>query len=166
MPDIGSPYVLEYRGRFTFAASPGEMWEALEHTERFEGWWSWLGQFRLEGSRLEEGAVLHGVVAPPVPYRMRVRVVVGRCAAPRRLEATVHGDLEGVARLEVRPEGAGSEAEVWWAVEMTQVPMRIAARVARPLLCWGHDRVVEATVAGFRRHLAGGGGAAGKLGPG
>jgi hypothetical protein len=36
---------------------------------------------------------------------------------------------------------------------MMQRPMRVAARVASPVLRWGHDRVVDATVAGFRRHL-------------
>jgi hypothetical protein len=36
---------------------------------------------------------------------------------------------------------------------MMQRPMRVAARVAPPVLRWGHDRVVDATVAGFRRHL-------------
>jgi hypothetical protein len=36
---------------------------------------------------------------------------------------------------------------------MMQRPMRIAARVAHPILCWGHDRVVEATVQSFSRVL-------------
>ena len=36
---------------------------------------------------------------------------------------------------------------------MMQRPMRLAARVAHPVLRWGHDRVVEMTVNGFRRHL-------------
>jgi hypothetical protein len=36
---------------------------------------------------------------------------------------------------------------------MMQRPMRIAARVAYPLLRWGHDRVVDATVDGLRRQL-------------
>jgi hypothetical protein len=31
--------------------------------------------------------------------------------------------------------------------------MRLASRVGRPLLQWGHDRVVEMTVAGFRRRI-------------
>jgi hypothetical protein len=31
--------------------------------------------------------------------------------------------------------------------------MRIAARIAKPLLQWGHDRVVDATVDSFRRQL-------------
>ncbi len=36
---------------------------------------------------------------------------------------------------------------------MMQRPMRLADRVAHPLLQWGHDRVVDVTVTGFRRHL-------------
>jgi len=36
--------------------------------------------------------------------------------------------------------------------------MRIAARVAYPLLRWGHDRVVDATVDGLRRQLVADGG--------
>jgi hypothetical protein len=32
--------------------------------------------------------------------------------------------------------------------------MRLASRFGLPLMQWGHDRVVEATVAGFRRRLA------------
>jgi hypothetical protein len=36
-----------------------------------------------------------------------------------------------------------------------QRPMRIAARIAKPVLRWGHDRVVDATVDSFRRQLAG-----------
>jgi hypothetical protein len=32
--------------------------------------------------------------------------------------------------------------------------MRVASRVAHPLLQWGHDRVVDVTVARFRRFLA------------
>ena len=70
----------------------------------------------------------------------------------RRVDATVHGDLEGEARLVFTPSATGTIAEVSWTIEMMQRPMRLAARVAGPLLRWGHDRVVEATVAGFRRH--------------
>jgi hypothetical protein len=33
--------------------------------------------------------------------------------------------------------------------------MRLANRVAHPVLQWGHDRVVEITVAGFRRRIEG-----------
>ena len=129
------------------------MWDAIEREDQFEGWWSWLEEFRLDGGRLQEGAVLHGSVVPPLPYRMRVRVGVVRCERPALIDATVHGDLEGEARLRVRPDGNGSGVEVAWTVEMMQIPMRMASRVAYPLLKWGHDRVVEITVASFRRHV-------------
>ena len=129
------------------------LWAAIEEVDHFEGWWPWLQEFRLEGDALEAGAVLHGLVAPPLPYRMRIQVVLTECERPHRMGALVHGDLEGVASMEMSPEGSGSRVEVAWTVEMMQRPMRLASRMAHPLLQWGHDRVVEMTVAGFRRRL-------------
>jgi carbon monoxide dehydrogenase subunit G len=149
--------VFEYAGRFGFPVPPEQVWSALEQVDRFERWWGWLSELRVEGSGLVAGTVLHGVVAPPVPYRMRLRVVLVACDRPRSIEALVQGDLVGHARLELTPEGDGSRVSVAWTVEMMRPAMRVAARVGGPLLRWGHDRVVDATVAGFRRHLAGGG---------
>jgi carbon monoxide dehydrogenase subunit G len=148
-----SPYRLEYEGRFHLPAPPQEVWSAVERVARFPAWWGWLKDFRVEGPGLVAGSVLHGVVAPPLPYRMRVRVVLVGCEPPRCIEATVHGDLAGPARIVLEPDGAGTRACVAWELEMMQRPMRLACRVAYPVLRWGHDRVVEATVAGFRRHL-------------
>ncbi len=145
--------MFEYRGTFDFDLSPEEMWDALEHTERFEAWWGWLREFRLEGNRLAPGSVLHGLVSPPVPYQMKVQVLIDEAVRPSLVVATVHGDLQGTARLQLGAEGGGTRVEARWSIEMMQRPMRVAARVARPLLRWGHDRVVEATVAGFRSHV-------------
>ena len=150
---MGSSCVIEYAGRFSFPVPPQEVWLAVERFERFETWWGWLGELRVEGPGLVAGSVLHGVVAPPLPYRMRLRVVLVAVDPPRSIDALVHGDLVGHARLVLEPEGEGTRASVAWTIEMMQRPMRVAARVASPLLRWGHDRVVDATVAGFRRHL-------------
>jgi carbon monoxide dehydrogenase subunit G len=154
----GSPYVIDYRGSFLLDATPAEVWQSIEHGERFEGWWAWLREFRFDGPGLQDGVVLHGMVSPPVPYRMRVTVVLDRCVPPRSIDATVHGDLEGTAHLTLDAEAGATRAEVAWSIEMMQRPMRVAARLAPGVLRWGHDRVVEATVAGFRRHLAAPGG--------
>lgn len=148
-----STSVIDYRGRFSFDVAPEAIWSSIEQCERFETWWAWLREFRLEGPGLEAGAVLHGVVTPPVPYTMRIRVVLDRCTRPSRIDATVHGDLEGAARLVLVEVDGGSLAEVSWTIQMTQRPMRLAARFAYPLMRWGHDRVVEATVNSYRRHL-------------
>lgn len=153
-----SSSVIDYRGRFAFDVPPEEIWTSIEHCERFEAWWSWLREFRLEGPGLTAGSVLYGVVSPPVPYTMRIRVLLDRCLAPSRIDATVNGDLEGTARLVLEPTaGGGTSAEVAWTIEMTQLTMRLAARFAHPVMRWGHDRVVDSTVAGLRRHLGSGG---------
>lgn len=147
-----SPYVIDYAAQFRFPVPPSELWSVVAHLEELEDRWGWLGDLRVEGG-LTAGSVLHGVVTPPLPYRMRLQVVLVGCDPPRRIEAAVHGDLEGHARLVLEPDGEGTRARVDWSIEMMQLPMRVAALVAAPVMRWGHDRVVDATVDGFRRHL-------------
>jgi carbon monoxide dehydrogenase subunit G len=157
----GSCYVMEYRARFHFAVPPFVLWSRIEQFDQFERWWGWLGSFRAEGDGLREGSVLRGVVAPPLPYRMAVQVELTRCEPCRRLDADVTGDLAGDAHLRLRPDGegdakgdgGGTVTEVEWSLEMLQRPMRWVARVGYPLLRWGHDRVVEATVRSFASEL-------------
>jgi hypothetical protein len=150
-----SAHVIEYDGTFTFPAPVAELWATMVQVDRFSSWWSWLREFSVEGKGLERGTVLHGVVAPPLPYRMRLEVVIDECVPERRITALVHGDLEGAARIMFDGDDAETRAHVTWTIEMMQRPMRMAARIAHPLLRWGHDRVVDATVDGFRRHLVG-----------
>jgi len=148
--------VIEYQDEHTFACTPAELWDAIERFEQFERWWPWLHEFRLTGDGLREGSVLHGVVAPPLPYRMRVRVELTRCLRPTTIDGLVGGDLQGPAHLALHPTASGTRVEAAWTVEMMQAPMRLASRVAHPLLQWGHDRVVDVTVARFRRYLSAG----------
>jgi hypothetical protein len=151
-----SPFVIDYRGRFSFAAAPDEVWARIMAVDRFERWWGWLSEFHVEGTRadngdLRDGSVLWGIVSPPVPYRMRLCVEIERCRPPSSIDAAVHGDLEGQAALRLQSRPGGTCADVAWTIEMMQRPMRVAARVAHPVLEWGHDRVVAATVASFAR---------------
>jgi hypothetical protein len=145
--------VIDYRGTFRFAAAPAVVWAMIERTGEFVGWWGWLGDFCLEGPGLEAGSVLVGAVSPPLPYRMCIRVELERCVRPSLIEAVVCGDLEGHGRLELAPDRDDTVASVAWTIEMMQRPMRVASRFASPLLRFGHDRVVDATVNGFRRQL-------------
>jgi uncharacterized protein YndB with AHSA1/START domain len=144
---------MDYAGRYFFPVPPDRLWSAIGQLDQFEGWWGWLGHLEVEGRGLETGAVLRGTVDPPVPYHMRLEVVLTRCVPCERIDASIRGDLAGDACLELSPEADGTLTDVAWNLEMLQWPMRAAARVAYPLLRWGHDCVVEATVSGFRRRL-------------
>jgi hypothetical protein len=149
----GSRYVIDYRGAFSFPCPPDEVWSAMQRFELFECWWGWLREFRVEGDGLEAGSVLHGVVVPRLPYRLGVRIALLECVRPRRIEAAIHGDLEGAAQLVLEPERVGTRASVSSTIEVMQRPLRVAARVAPRMLRWGHNRVVDATVTSFRGHL-------------
>jgi carbon monoxide dehydrogenase subunit G len=149
---VGAPVITYQRG-YRFDLAPGQLWDRIEEVDQFERWWPWLTEFRIEGDGLSAGSVLHGVVTPPLPYRMRLRVELVDCDRPHAIDATIGGDLIGEARLCLRPAAEGTLAEVSWHVEMRQPAMRLASRIGRPVLQWGHDRVVEMTVAGFRRRI-------------
>lgn len=149
----GSCYVVDYHGQFHFAVPPATLWSEIEHFDHFEQWWGWLGGFRVQGDGLREGSVLRGVVAPPLPYRMAVQVELTRCERCRLVDAKVSGDLAGHAHLRLHPDYEGTVTDVAWSLEMLQKPMRCVALVAYPLLQWGHDRVIEATVDSFRSEL-------------
>jgi hypothetical protein len=151
----GSVCVVEYDGAFVFPVCLGRLWASLADFDQFPSWWGWLREFSVDGSGLEPGTVLHGLVAPPLPYRMRLDVVIEECVPEHWIAAAVHGDLEGAATLLFDGNDAEARIHATWTVEMMQRPMRLAARFGHPLLRWGHDRVVDATVEGFRRQLVG-----------
>ena len=110
-----SPYVIEYQGAFHLDLPPEQVWAIISRTDRYEGWWGWLREFETEGRDLETGSVLRGVVVPPLPYRMRLEVVLTKSTRPRRIDAVVSGDLRGQATLTLNPDGEGTEATVGWS---------------------------------------------------
>jgi hypothetical protein len=154
VPVVPNPvYVIDYDGTFTFPVPAADVWATIARFDCFTSWWSWLREFSFEGSGLQHGTALHGFVSPPLPYRMRLDVVLDECVPQQRLTAVVHGDLEGTAELTFEGDDSQTRVHAVWTVEMMQRPMRIAARITKSLLRWGHDRVVDATVDGFRRQL-------------
>jgi carbon monoxide dehydrogenase subunit G len=150
---VSAPYVFDYEDRFLLPAPPAAVWTAIGQMDSFETWWTWLRDLTVDGPPLVSGCILSGVVAPPVPYRMRLRVALARCVPPSHIDAEVSGDLVGRAHIHFDPAPGGTQASVAWTVEMMPRPMRIAARLGSPLLRWGHDRVVESTVTRFQERL-------------
>lgn len=146
--------VIDYEATFSFPAPVEHVWATIGRFDRYPSWWSWLHDFNVEGETLEPGTALHGTVVPPLPYRMHLDVVIEQLVPERLIAASVRGDLEGEARLTFERDGDQTRVCARWTIEMKQQTMRVAARMAYPVLRWGHDRVVEATVSGFRRHLS------------
>jgi len=135
---------------FAFDVSAERFWEAISRTDEFPRWWSWLHRF--EGEGLVEGAVADCEVRAPLPYSLHFDVVVQRIVPFELVETVVRGDIAGPARLEIEPTGDDRcAARLTWALEPTTPLLRTMARFARPVMEWGHDRVLEMGVNQFRR---------------
>lgn len=141
---------------FELEATPVELWTTLSETHRYPEWWSWLRV--LDDAELREGAVAHCVVRGPLPYTLRFDVCVDRVLEKECVETRVQGDLEGPARLELRPRPGGSTARLAWSLQLRDTLLRPLSAVARPAMVWAHDRVIEVGLREFERHALDGSG--------
>ena len=128
------------------------MWDAIGDIDQI-GLWGWLHELQTEGPSMVTGSILHGVVEPPLPYRLRLHIAFVSCVRPTRVDAIVSGDLAGDAHLRLKREGHDTEITATWTLEMMQPAMRFAARVMPSVMRWGHDRVVDATAEALGKHL-------------
>ena len=136
---------------WTFDVPPHELWQSLTEVDRYQSWWPWLRRIDTGGRPLEQGTVARCSVRAPLPYALDFTVTVLDAEPARRLVTSVTGDLEGPARLEIAPADDGSTASLIWTVELRAPLLRAASVVARPVMEWGHDWIVDNGVRQFRR---------------
>jgi carbon monoxide dehydrogenase subunit G len=149
-----SAYVIGYQGRFHLPAPPMSVWSVLEDLDGFADKAVWLARLDIDGCGMQDGSVVRATIATPLPYHIRVRLELENCAPGRRIDARIEGDLHGVARLSLEAEAGGTRADLDWTIEIRQAVMRATARVASPVVRWGHDVVAEATIRSFADYVA------------
>jgi hypothetical protein len=93
-------------------------------------------------------------------YTLRFEIVVERVVRHERVETRVRGDLDGPARLEIEPGSGGSLARLAWSLDLRDSFLRPLSRVARPVMEWAHDRVIEVGLRDFERRALNGSGPA------
>ena len=90
-----SSHVIEYGRRFTLLASPEVVWSVLEDVDYFGTCSHWLESLTVDDPGLRAGAVVHGTIATPLPFQVRIRLKLEEWVPCRSIVAAVHGDLEG-----------------------------------------------------------------------
>jgi len=146
--NLGSVEVRSDR-RYRFPVDPPTLWAAMTDVGSYRSWWPWLA--RLDADGFAVGERWECVVRPPVPYALRFTLRLEAVEAPTLAEATVEGDIVGMARLSVRADGDGSEARLVSLLAPANPVLRAVARVARPVVRFGHDWVLDTGAAQFRR---------------
>jgi hypothetical protein len=150
---VGAPFIFDRW--WDFELPPDELWVTLSRIDEYPDWWSWLREFDAEG--LHDGAVARCVIRAPLPYALRFTVRVERAVKAELVDTTIHGDLEGPARLEIAPSAdGGSRARLAWSLELRDPVLRRLAIVGRPAMTWAHDRVVAMGLRDFERHAVNG----------
>lgn len=134
---------------YRFAVDPATLWAAMTDVGSYRRWWPWLA--RLDADDFAAGARWGCVVQPPLPYTLRFTIRLDEVHAPFLAVATVDGDIVGTARLSVRSDGdGGSEARLESLLAPANPLLRAVARVARPVVRFGHDWVLDTGAAQFR----------------
>jgi len=137
---------------FAFPVSPEQLWGEIEQVDRFATWWPWLEA--LDATGLVEGDVWDCRVQPPLPWSVRFLVTLDRVEAPGRADATVTGDIRGTASLVIEPATGGSQATLTSCLAPASALLQTAGIVARPLIGWGHDWILDAGARQFGTALA------------
>ena len=135
--------------RYRFASPPDVLWAAMTQVDAYQRWWPWLRAF--DGTTFAEGATWRCVVQPPLPYTLRFSIRLEEVGGPRFVTASIDGDITGHAAIDVTPIDGGCELRLISTLSPRNAALRAVARVAQPLVRFGHDWVLDAGLRQFER---------------
>lgn len=127
--------------RYRLPVPPAELWAALTRVDDYQSWWPWLRGF--DATLLAGDEIWDCLVQPPLPYRVRFAVALDEVHAPTTVRASITGDVVGDARLEIVERAGGSEARLVSHLEPGNGFLRAVARIAAPMVRYGHDWVLD-----------------------
>jgi hypothetical protein len=144
--------VFRFDRRYEFNAPPDELWSAITRVDAYRDYWPWLRS--VQGDGLVAGKVNKVAIWAPVPWMIRLTLVVERVVDGAEADVAVDGDLRGVATLRVSPaanDPSRATARLAWDLTPASPALRVAGRMARPVLQYGQDWVVSMGIGQFRR---------------
>lgn len=127
--------------RYPFAVNADELWATIAEVDRYRAWWPWLR--RLDAGGLAVGERWICVVQPPLPYAVRFTLTIEHVEQPYLVVARVTGDIGGTARLDIAEDGAGCVARLRSELSPSHRALQVVARVASPVVRFGHDWVLD-----------------------
>ncbi len=134
---------------FAFPCARDELWKLLARVDEYPRWWTWLRAFGTDGE-LATGTTARATIRAPLPYRLDLSISVEEAVPSERIDARVRGDLEGWARLALSGGDESCRARLTWALTLEDRVLGRLAHLGRPLMTWGHDRVVSTGLRQFR----------------
>lgn len=137
----------DFRASWTVAASPGRVHEVLVDLEHYPDWWPQV----VAVAKIDDDTA-RVLCRSALPYTLDL-VLHAVHREDDRLETTISGDLAGVVRWRLSPEGSRTRVDLEQEVQVRTRGLVLASWAARPLLRWNHDRMVAGGRAGLRARL-------------
>lgn len=141
--------------RWHIAAPIEQVWDAIVHSENWTQWWKAVASVEeLEtGEAGGVGNIRRFVWKTPLKYTLTFETRVIHIQDPVLLEATATGDAEGHGLWQLAATDRGTEICYTWTVRTTQRWMNALAAIARPLLEWNHNLIMEQGGKGLATYL-------------
>jgi uncharacterized protein YndB with AHSA1/START domain len=137
--------------RFHFDVPRVAFWAAVAAVEDYRGWWPWLRLF--EARSLTAGDVWTCQVQPPLPYALRFTLRLEEVVPVQLIRATVSGDLDGEATLEVLEDASepnSCQVRLRSALTPAATLPRLVATAAPGVARFGHDWILDTGIRQFR----------------
>jgi uncharacterized membrane protein len=137
------------------AAPIQTVWDTLQHTEVWPRWWPAVASVETlkTGDANGLGAVQRIVWKTPLSYTLTFETRIVQLQAPERMEAIAVGDVEGTGLWQLSTLPQGTTVTYTWTVRTTKPWMNALAAIARPLLEWNHNVIMNQGGQGLAAYL-------------
>jgi uncharacterized protein YndB with AHSA1/START domain len=134
-----------FRMVWQFAAPIEKVWETINHPEEWPRWWQNCKNVErlAEGDAAGVGAVRRFSMQTQLPYRLQFVITSTRSEAPRLLEGSVAGNLEGTLRWELSEDASITTVRYFWDVAPTKAWMAALSPLLKPVFVWNHRAMMK-----------------------
>jgi uncharacterized protein YndB with AHSA1/START domain len=132
------------------------VWNALYDVASWPKWWRYVIEVSELGcgDAAGIGAVRRFTWGSALPYQLSFTMRTTVMERPTVMEAIAEGELNGVGRWTLQPQGTATRVRYDWEVSTSRSWMNVMAPVLGPMFRWNHGQVMAAGAQGLAQYLA------------
>jgi hypothetical protein len=141
---------------WTLEAPVENVWAILTTPETWSEWWPSVRKVDVldPGDADGIGALRRMTWSTALPYDLAFDMRTTRIEPMTLIEGRASGELDGIGRWTLTPQGMRCDVRYDWIVEVTKPWMVRLAFVLKPVFAWNHGVVMERGRTGVIRRLS------------